>query len=84
MIVIKSPKGYNAILSKQKNLAIKVGVPTKQKVRLGKNDPPIWGCKGNDLKRITIPISGSLDDLTQLLALKTIEGVYMQLLLQKA
>jgi hypothetical protein len=58
-----------------------MGKPKIQKVKFTKDQPVIWGCDKNDLKQVSIPISGSIEDMTKLLAIKTIEGVYMQLLL---
>ena len=78
----KIDEGYKKIISK-KTKNIDIGSPKIQKVKTTKGQPTIWGCDKNDLKQVSIPVSGSIEDLTKLLAIKTIEGVYMQLLLAK-
>lgn len=78
----KVDQGYERILA-IKSKKIHVGTPKNQKVKLTKGQPQIWGCDKNDLKQISISISGSIEDLQKLLSIKTIEGVYMQLLLEK-
>jgi hypothetical protein len=78
----KVDQGYKKILS-AKSKKIDMGTPKIQKVKFAKNQPMIWGCDKNDLKQMTIPLSGSIEDLKKLITIKTIEGVYMQLLLEK-
>lgn len=78
----KVDQGYKEILAiKSKN--IHVGKPKPQKVSSTKNQPPIWGCEDNDLKQVSITIDGEFEDIRKLLSIKTIEGVYMQLFLEK-
>jgi len=78
----KVDQGYKKILS-VKSKKIDMGTPKIQKIKSTKNQPIIWGCDKNDLKQMTIPLSGSIEDLKKLITIKTIEGVYMQLLLKK-
>ena len=78
----KVDQGYRKILS-AKPKKIDIGTPKIQKVKSTKDQPIIWGCDKNDLKQMSIPITGSIEDLKKLISIKTIKGVYMQLLLEK-
>ena len=75
-------RGYDAVLSKSSS-EIKIGKPKPQKVVLTKDSPKIWGCKGTDLKRVSVSIAGSMEDIEKLTAIDTIEGVYIRLLVSE-
>ncbi|HVB66205.1 MAG TPA: hypothetical protein VND01_00750 [Candidatus Acidoferrales bacterium] len=79
---LKVDQGYRKILA-TKPKGVDVGRPKIQKVEFTKDQPIIWGCNKNDLRQMSIPITGSIEDLKKLISIKTIEGVYMQLLLEK-
>ena len=79
----KTKQGLEAIRAKSGILKIEMGRPKTQAVRLSKDKPAIWGCEGRDLKRLSVEVSGSTEALAKLVSIKTIEGVYMQLLVKK-
>lgn len=56
------------------------GTPVSSKVVFSNDDTPIWGCKRSDVKRKSVFVSGSVQDLKKLIKIKTAEGVYVQLL----
>ncbi len=79
----KITRGYNAIKSKINKLEIELEKSQPSKVKLTKNSPPIWGCIGTELKQCTLSLNGSINDLAELTTIKTIEGVYIRLLVSK-
>lgn len=63
------------------NVTIK-GKPVIQKVTTSSNRPKVWGCTIDDLKRKSIFVRGSADNLKKILKIQAPDGVYIQLLPQ--
>lgn len=62
------------------NISVK-GKPVSSAVSSNKKIP-MWGCEKNDVKRKSVFVSGSIQDLMKLIRIETPEGVYIQLIPQ--
>ena len=62
------------------NISVK-GKPVSSMVTSNKKIP-MWGCEKNDVKRKSVLVSGSVQDLMKLIRIETPEGVYIQLIPQ--
>ncbi len=72
-----------SILSQALKMNISVeGKPVSSKVIPSNKKIPMWGCEKDDVKRKSVFVSGSIQDLMKLIRIETPEGVYVQLIPQ--
>lgn len=77
------PSKIEGTISQIKKYTKQIGLEAKEESVLVKGKSELWGCQKDDTKQKSILVSGSMEDLQKLIKFKTVDGVYLQLLLTK-